>query len=234
MPEEKWVPRDELPNGILAEGWEALPDGTKYTWTVPGNQAKQKAAMEDRELWDMLIQEKIVEAKALAKQQASAARVEENMLRLTKLEDAFSHFDADGSGALDNEEVMKILMRVGPEDTNPNAMTEDDAKEFINLFDQDGSGKMEIKEFIEAMKAIAGLEGLDVKEDTEVVADILVEGGMSTELEVRACARTHVACGPFLAIAHSNKPAPPRCTIANTCCAVVLCRRVACAHSTTT
>ena len=70
------------------------------------------------------------------------ARIAEKQKEIEILKESFRIFDMDDSGALETDEVIEILTRVG----GGNAMSKQDAKEFIEMFDQNGDGKMQVGE----------------------------------------------------------------------------------------
>ena len=69
-------------------------------------------------------------------------------IELTKMtrEDwrALKYFDDDGSGVLEMEELLGILMH---SNGRAKGMSEKDARAFIGLFDKDGDGNIDAKEF---------------------------------------------------------------------------------------
>lgn len=65
--------------------------------------------------------------------------------RMQRIIDAFQSFDKDGSGKLSSEEVINILTR-----KSKRAMTKAEANKFIQQFDRNGDGEMDIKEFSRA------------------------------------------------------------------------------------
>jgi len=75
-----------------------------------------------------------------------------NDARLEKLHDSFLMFDDDYSGYLTADEVLKILMRMTPDGCE---LTEDDAKVFIEEFDRNGDGMLDVNEFIIAMGVVS-------------------------------------------------------------------------------
>merc|ERR1712216_678150 len=98
-------------------------------------------------------------------------RTEQKTKELEILKESFRIFDMDDSGHLDTEEVIEILTRVG----GGNPMSKEDATEFIQMFDVNGDGKMQCAEFIDAMKALAGMSGMNAREDAEEIAEIVVD-----------------------------------------------------------
>ena len=89
-------------------------------------------------MWELYVQDqgqvaakKKFEAAATA---AAAADKVKNDKRLQKLKESFDIFDEDGSGELSTEEVLTILTRMG----GGTALTDEDAKEFIEEFDRNG------------------------------------------------------------------------------------------------
>jgi len=98
-------------------------------------------------------QERSKAAQTASREKAWRGRTEVKLKQKKTLEDAFSVFDADGSGKLEKAEMKEILTRAN---SSGGEMTDADAEEFISLFDKDGDGKIDIKEFIEVMKALQG------------------------------------------------------------------------------
>eukprot|EP00325_Prymnesiales_sp_UTEX-LB-985_P022066 CAMPEP_0174720158 /NCGR_PEP_ID=MMETSP1094-20130205/32916_1 /TAXON_ID=156173 /ORGANISM="Chrysochromulina brevifilum, Strain UTEX LB 985" /LENGTH=269 /DNA_ID=CAMNT_0015920607 /DNA_START=24 /DNA_END=833 /DNA_ORIENTATION=+ len=66
---------------------------------------------------------------------------------LARLESAFHTFDLDGSGHVSAANLEAILMRPGTEHT----LSKEDVAEIVNMFDEDGSGTLNILEFEKAM-----------------------------------------------------------------------------------
>ena len=195
-----------------AQGSEKLPDGSTYYWDIPDPPTWAK---DDPELWEATKNENALKNKEKAFQAHMAARSQEKLEEYRDLENSFKVFDADGSGFLDNAEVLQILTRAG----GGHPMSDQDAKEFIELFDHNGDGKMDVKEcespatlaldsrlfaraarhgthptrptrlpcvaVIDAMKAMAGAAGMDNREDAEIVAGILEDGSLADTVEVR-------------------------------------------------
>lgn len=147
---------------------ETLPDGSEYTYETP---APPSWAKDDPELWKLTEQETIARVRIQAFEKHWASRTEEKMKEIEILKESFRIFDMDDSGCLDASEVVEILCRVG----GGNPMSEDDAKEFIAMFDANGDGKMQIGEFIDAMKTLAGAADMNSKEDAEEMAEMIVD-----------------------------------------------------------
>ena len=63
------------------------------------------------------------------------------------LEAAFKKFDTNGDGFLDKQEVKAILQRPG----GGNALTDEEADDFIGLYDENADGKLDIKEIVEGL-----------------------------------------------------------------------------------
>merc|ERR1711988_1310580 len=59
------------------------------------------------------------------------------------LRSSFAHFDKDGSGALDRDEMKRVLVELG---SNP--LSEVEFDELMKAIDLDGSGVIEINEFV--------------------------------------------------------------------------------------
>lgn len=66
---------------------------------------------------------------------------------LARLEQAFQTFDLDSSGQVSVENLEAILMRPGSE----HALSKEDVAEIVSLFDESGSGTLDILEFEKAM-----------------------------------------------------------------------------------
>lgn len=65
---------------------------------------------------------------------------------LAHLETAFSQFDLDGTGSVTVADLEAILMRPGP-----SALSKEDVAEIMGMFDEDGSGTLDLFEFEKAM-----------------------------------------------------------------------------------
>jgi len=146
---------------------ETLAIGT-FTFTTP---APPSWAPNDKELWDLTHKENISKFRQKAYEIYYEGRLDEKTKEVQVLKDSFAAFDTDGSGCLDHDEVLSILTRVG----GGNPMSKDDAEDFIKMFDVNGDGKMQLAEFIDAMKALAGMSDMDAKEDAEEIAEMLVD-----------------------------------------------------------
>ena len=73
-----------------------------------------------------------------------------------KLVDAFSIFDINGDGVVDEEELIRILTR--PQST---AMSREDAKDLIThfkAFDKNGDGVLNIDEFATALASVKNIQ----------------------------------------------------------------------------
>ena len=66
---------------------------------------------------------------------------------LARLETAFHTFDLDGSGTVSVANLEEILMRPGTE----NSMSKVDVADIVAMFDEDGSGSLNLLEFEKAM-----------------------------------------------------------------------------------
>jgi len=147
---------------------EQLPDGSVFEFKTPKAPTWHT---DDPELWALTKAETIHKERQKAFEIHWEGRTAEKVKEIEILKDSFRCFDLDDSGTLEKEEVLTILTRVG----GGNPMTEADALEFIALFDQDGDGKMNCAEFIDAMKAMAGASGMNAREDAEEIAEMLVD-----------------------------------------------------------
>lgn len=88
-----------------------------------------------------------------------------------KLKTAFSFFDADGSGKLSADEVLKILTM----SSSGAPLSLEDAQEFIDDFDANADGLMDIDEFCKAMVALTDPSGAVM--DDGVVDDAEMRAG---------------------------------------------------------
>ena len=99
----------------------------------------------------------------------SKARAEEmaaNDKRIASLKKAFEVFDKDGSGKLKADEVIEILTRMTA--ATYSQFTTEDAKAFIQEFDRNGDGVLDVNEFIIAMGTISDAHD----EDGDGMADM--------------------------------------------------------------
>ena len=63
----------------------------------------------------------------------------------------FEKYDADGSGAVDGVELKSVFSECGQE------LTDEEVKDLMKEFDDDGNGELEFKEFLAMMaKLVAG------------------------------------------------------------------------------
>lgn len=150
---------------------EQLQDGTPYSFEIPDDFHKNLLEQGDKEQYELLVQERKTYLREQSRSAKNMERIKEKQEEMEKLRESFKLWDADGSGFLDKEEVLSILMFVGPQDGAAEGMSEADAKEFISFFDVNADGKMDVNEFIDAMKAMASLGGLDSNEDAEIIAE---------------------------------------------------------------
>jgi len=132
----------------------------------------------DPEMWELTHTENIHKARQKAAAAANDKRVEQGVEGYKNLKEAFELFDADGSGYLDDAEMLQILTRA----SGGTALDEKDAKEFIAIFDHNKDGKMQYTEFIEAMKTLAEASGLWEGHDSaadEVVEAVVEDYGLA-------------------------------------------------------
>jgi len=66
---------------------------------------------------------------------------------------ALNEFDKDGSGVLEKEELMQILTY---NSGKAKGMSNDDARDFINLFDDDQNGNIDAGEFAKFYRSLLG------------------------------------------------------------------------------
>jgi len=74
-----------------------------------------------------------------------------------ELVELFRYFDCDGSGAIDGAEVGAVLRKLGQDPT------EEEIQMFIEQADEDGSGEIELEEFLDVMKTAS--EGIFSKSE---------------------------------------------------------------------
>jgi len=65
--------------------------------------------------------------------------------QIAEFKEAFSLFDKDGDGTIDNEELGTVLRSLG------NQPTDEDVEDMIREADKDGNGTIDFGEFIEMM-----------------------------------------------------------------------------------
>jgi len=158
-----------------AENHCEIVNGEELTFTIkmaPGLKAS------DPEMWELTRNEHIDKGRQTAYAAMADKRVAQDLAGYENLKAAFELFDEDCSGELDTSEILAILTRAG----GGNAMSEEDAAKFIELFDHNGDGKMQYTEFIEAMKALAEASGLwegQASAADEVVEAIVEDYGLS-------------------------------------------------------
>jgi len=69
---------------------------------------------------------------------------------------ALKEFDKDGSGVLEREELMQILTHSSGK---AKGMSNEDAREFIDLFDEDQNGNIDASEFAKFYHSLLGGDG---------------------------------------------------------------------------
>uniref|UniRef100_A0A7S3G0X5 Calcium-dependent protein kinase n=1 Tax=Strombidium rassoulzadegani TaxID=1082188 RepID=A0A7S3G0X5_9SPIT len=85
-----------------------------------------------------------------------AATIDANVfMREDYLRTAFNMFDKDGSGKIDNEEVIALLQG---EDLG-NFVSKDAIKQALNEIDANGDGEIDFEEFMEMMAKASSLDG---------------------------------------------------------------------------
>jgi Ca2+-binding EF-hand superfamily protein len=90
--------------------------------------------------------------------------------RRARFEEAFFEMDESGGGTLDMDEVRSAL-----EVLTKQPHTNEDARNFINMVDKDGSGEIDLEEFVEGMEAMvveAMVDGEDVEHEDDDDSDL--------------------------------------------------------------
>lgn len=87
--------------------------------------------------------------------------------RLNRIIDLFKEFDGDGSGALTTDEIMLILTR----ECNGRAMSQAEAKRFLDRFDRNKDGQLDIKEFSVVFDAMEKEGGIVAASTTKMTKD---------------------------------------------------------------
>ena len=128
----------------------------------------------DPELWELERKENLELARQREYNNYGISLVAKDVTRLEKLRNAFETFDVNGDGCLDKSELLAVLTRAG----GGSSMKEEDALEFLELFDANNDGAMQYTEFVEAMKALAVSSGVFKGDDqgAEEAAEAIVEG----------------------------------------------------------
>ena len=65
-----------------------------------------------------------------------------NNEQIARLKEVFDHFDADGSGSIDADELVNVFASMGQE------VTREEMRDMIDQVDEDGSGEIEFPEFM--------------------------------------------------------------------------------------
>merc|ERR1711998_185071 len=86
--------------------------------------------------------------------------------QLHDIHEAFNLFDKDGDGAITAKELGEVMGQMG---LNP---TEDDLQDMINEVDTDGSGMIEIDEFIQLMVMKEKAAGFSQEDEIRAVFEI--------------------------------------------------------------
>jgi len=104
---------------------------------------------------------------------AEAARPKafHELSREAKLKMAFDHLDRDGSGTLDTHELLALVGKLNP------GCDADAAREQLAMFDEDGSGSVELQEYTDVMMKM--LEMLTDEEFDANVKDVLASTHMA-------------------------------------------------------
>jgi len=83
-----------------------------------------------------------------------AATLDKNIfMNETYLKQAFDMFDKDGSGKIDNEEVVALLAGEGMS----NIVPKEAIRKAIDEIDVDGDGEIDFQEFVQMMKKASGI-----------------------------------------------------------------------------
>lgn len=148
----------------LEEDWEVeiiVPSWAMHK--LKGGEPNDRFEEEGGEsMWELYVQDHGERAaKKAFEHKASKLAAEEkakNDARLASLKKSFEAFDEDGSGYLTTDEVLEILTRMTG---GGNALSEEDAQAFIDEFDRDGDGTLDVNEFIIAMGVVSDAADLD-------------------------------------------------------------------------
>ncbi len=104
---------------------------------------------------------------------------------------SFKEFDVDGSGSLTADEVVAILTR----QSGGQALSVEDAREFVSGFDVDGDGMLNYAEFCTAMGQPPSAEGSIVQKMEEVRVALGLEAGPLPQVAGAALEALGVADG---------------------------------------
>jgi calmodulin len=67
-----------------------------------------------------------------------------------ELREAFNHFDEDGSGTIDTDEIVHAMTKIGQK------LTMAQAKQFVKAADKDGDGEIDYNEFVSMLTSGRG------------------------------------------------------------------------------
>ena len=106
---------------------------------------------------------------------------------LANLESAFNTFDLTGSGVVTVNDLEAILMRPG----TANALSKEDVAEIMEMFDEDGSGTLDLQEFEKAMSMFGSFltenkEALEHEHEVHKLEQ-LTECGIAWQPRALAC-----------------------------------------------
>ena len=192
------VPKITVEVEYLGEDWEVEIICPK--WAIhKKNGGDPPDAFEEEggeSMWELYVQDQGTKAAEKEfkkrKDKADAEEKAKNDARIASLKASFEVFDVDGSGELTEDEVLGILTRMTGGGTE---LTLEDAKAFIEEFDRDGDGCLDVYEFITAMGVVSDAHD----DDGDGVADMKDGAGQYDGKEDEFAAK--LAAGETLVVA---------------------------------